>query len=105
MTSLVPHDRAACLPVFVNETRQDGRMGHRTGRPSKGRRDAILAKPPVAFGTILKSNAEALDLSYGDYLVKLAAEALDLPEFAPAPPRDRNNELDLPLQEATARAA
>ena len=28
------------------------------GRPSKGQRDAILAKPAVPFGAILKENSE-----------------------------------------------
>ena len=48
-------------------------MGAQHGRPSKGRRDAILAKPPVEFGAILKQNADAEGLSYGEYLVMLAA--------------------------------
>ena len=79
-------------------------MAHRMGRPSKGERDAILAKPPVAFGAILKKNAEELGMPYGEYLVALAAEALNMPQFAPAPPRDRASELDIP-EEATTRAA
>lgn len=79
-------------------------MARQTGRPSKGERDAILAKPPVAFGAILKQQAEELGFSYGEYLVALAAKALDMPQFAPPPPRDRNAELDFP-KEATTRAA
>lgn len=58
-------------------------MGAQNGRPSKGRRDAILAKPPVEFGAILKQNADAEGLSYGEYLVALAAEALNMPQYAP----------------------
>lgn len=75
-----------------------------TGRPSKGERDAILAKPPVAFGAILKQQADELGFSYGEYMVALAAQALDMPQFAPTPPRDRSAELDFP-KEATTRAA
>ncbi|GGI42872.1 hypothetical protein GCM10010988_41210 [Cnuibacter physcomitrellae] len=79
-------------------------MGHRTGRPNKGERDAILARPPVPFGAILKENADREGLSYGEYLVALAAQALGMPEYAPSQPRDRANELPLP-QEATNQAA
>lgn len=79
-------------------------MAHKMGRPSKGERDAILAKPPLAFGAILKRNAEEQGLAYGEYLVALAAQALDMPQFAPAPARDRGSELDF-SQEATTKAA
>lgn len=79
-------------------------MAHRIGRPSKGERDAILAKPPVAFGAILKQNADDLGLAYGEYLVALAAQALDMPQFAPPLPRDRTSELAIP-EEAATRAA
>lgn len=79
-------------------------MAHQMGRPSKGERDAILAKPPLAFGAILKQRADELGLSYGEYLVALAAQALDMPHFAPPLPRDRTSELDLP-EEAATRAA
>lgn len=59
-------------------------MGAQTGRPSKGERDAILAKPAKDFGKLLKANADALGYdSYGDYLVDLAAEALGMPEYKP----------------------
>ena len=79
-------------------------MGAQHGRPSKGRRDAILAKPPVEFGAILKQNADAEGLSYGEYLVALAAKALDMPQYAPPRPRNRAEELPIP-EEAPTRAA
>ena len=92
--------------IFVNEkapmVRSMARNG--IGRPSKGERDAILAKPPLAFGEILKERAEQHGMSYGDYLVALAAEALQMPQFAPRPPRDRTSELNFP-QEAHSAAA
>ncbi|OAZ41444.1 hypothetical protein A9Z40_01845 [Microbacterium arborescens] len=81
------------------------RMGAQIGRPSKGRRDAILAKPPLEFGAILKSNADAEGLSYGEYLVKLAAERLNMPQYVPARPRNRAEELPINLEEAATRAA
>ena len=64
------------------------------GRPSKGTRDSgILAKPHSDFGKIIRANADAEGLSYGDYLVKLAAERLGLLEYAPVPASDRMNEI------------
>lgn len=72
------------------------------GRPSKGERDAILAKPPIAFGKILKQKAEEQGLHYGDYLVALAAQALDMPQFTPKSERD--NQLDISV-EAPPKAA
>lgn len=74
------------------------------GRPSKGERDAILAKPPVAFGRILKEKADEQGLPYGEYLVALAAQALNMPQYAPASERDSSNQLDIP-KEARKRAA
>lgn len=84
-------------------------MGRSIGRPSKGPRDAIMAKPPLEFGAILKQNADAAGLPYGDYLVMLAAEALNMPQYAPPRPRDRAAELPIPElnapKEASRRAA
>lgn len=70
------------------------------GRPNKGQRDAILAKPPVAFGEILKRNAESQGLTYGEYMVALAAAQLNMPQFSPA--RSSENHLDF-AQEARTR--
>ena len=75
------------------------------GRPSKGLRDAITAKPALPFGVILKENAKKLGYeSYGDYVVALAAQALEMPEYAPAPRRDRAEQLSFP-QEVDRTAA
>ena len=57
------------------------------GRPSKGERDAITAKPSLHFGGVIKRNADELGMSYGDYLVAIAAHALGLPDEAPKPSR------------------
>ena len=64
-------------------------MGAQHGRPSKGRRDAILAKSPVEYGAILQKNADAEGLYYGEYLVMLAADALGLRELGVLSPGDR----------------
>lgn len=72
--------------------------------PSKGERHAILAKPAVPFAEILKENADKQGLSYGDYLVALAAEALEMPQFAPKPRRRREDQLDMPREVDSAAA-
>jgi len=74
------------------------------GRPSKGKRDAILAKPAESFGAILKENAEKQGYTYGDYLLVLAAQALDMPQFAPSPSRNRAEQLPFPKEATTAAA-
>ncbi|GMA42385.1 MULTISPECIES: hypothetical protein [Micrococcales] len=57
----------------------------------------------------MKQNADAAGLSYGEYLVMLAADALGMPQYAPPRPRDRAAELPIPelntAKEATSKAA
>lgn len=55
------------------------------GRPSKGERDQITAKPAKPLGMVIRANADLLHMSYGDYLVHLAAHQLGMPELAPQP--------------------
>lgn len=75
------------------------------GRPSKGPRDAIMAKPADSFGKILRENSQRLGYeSYGDYIVALAAQALGMPEYAPHPHRARPDRLS-PSQEANQTTA
>jgi hypothetical protein len=74
------------------------------GRPSKGERDAILAKPSVPFAVILKANAAKGGYSYGDYLVALAAQALNMPEYTPTPQHNRAETLQFPKEAGTAAA-
>lgn len=63
-------------------------------------RDAIMCKPPVAFGRIIKRQAKAANLTYGDYMVMLAAQALGMTEHAP----QASDQLDFP-KEARLTAA
>jgi len=86
--------------LSVNETSHSVRhmAVNGVGRPSKGVRDQIMAKPAAPFGMILRENAAKLGYSYGDYLVALAAKALDMPQFAPDPPRDRAEQLQFPKE-------
>ena len=77
----------------------------RTVRPveevaGKGGRDTILAKPPLEFGNVLKQRARDADLSYGDFMVLLAARALEMTEHAP----QAADQLDL-VKEAALTAA
>ena len=57
------------------------------GRPSKGERAAITAKPDLVLAEVIRRNATELDMSYGDYLVALAAHALGMSAHAPKPGR------------------
>lgn len=78
------------------------------GRPRKGDRVSIMAKPERPLAEIVQRNATALGMSYGDYLVAIAAHALDMPELAPKPTHPLDaiealsfDELDAPLVPAT----
>lgn len=51
-----------------------------------------MAKPPVAFGEILRRNADSLGMTKGDYVVALLAAQLNMPQFSPAPLTE--NQLD-----------
>lgn len=57
------------------------------GRPSKGERDAITAKPYVPLGEVIRRNAKLLGMTPGDYMVALTAHALGMPDQAPKPGR------------------
>lgn len=47
----------------------------------------MTAKPDLVLGEVIRRNATMLDMSYGDYVVALAAHALGMPEHAPRPGR------------------
>lgn len=55
------------------------------GRPRKGDRVAIAAKPERPLAEVIQRNATLLHMSYGDYIVYLAAMQLRMPEHAPQP--------------------
>lgn len=61
------------------------------GRALKGQdRVQIAAKPNGPLAKVIKANAKALGMSNGDYIVAIAAYALDMSEHAPEP----ENQLD-----------
>jgi hypothetical protein len=97
--------RRHAAPLSFDETNpSDDRSMSKIGRPSKGPRDAVTAKPPLPFGAILRENAKKMGLPYGEYLVLLAAERLDMLEYAPAAARERANAIDFPEEAGTAAA-
>ena len=65
------------------------------GRPSKGERDAFLTKPAVPVGELIRDNAEALGMSFGDYISAIVANHLGMPQYAPQPLHLDQQELPL----------
>jgi len=68
----------------------------RTGRPSKGDRVVVYARPHRVIADRLKSDSEAAGISQSDYVALLLAKALELDEFAPELPHSDGQEV-LPL--------
>lgn len=66
------------------------------GRPSKGARDVFAVRPMQPVGDVIRANADALDMSYSDYISAILANALNMPEHAPTPPHAQD-QLPLPL--------
>ncbi|KAB1636068.1 hypothetical protein [Pseudoclavibacter terrae] len=75
------------------------------GRPSKGERDAIMAKPAMPLAKVIRANAEASGYTNGDYITKLVAEALGMPEYAPKPDKADHGATQLPLETEAHSAA
>lgn len=66
------------------------------GRPSKGDRDAFLTKPARPLGELIREQADAAGMTYGDYIAVILARELGMPEYAPALPRPQREELPIP---------
>lgn len=66
------------------------------GRPSKGDRDAFLTKPARPLGELIREQADAAGMAYGDYIAAILAKELGMPELAPTPPKPQRLELSLP---------
>src|SRR6478672_4885350 len=67
--------RMACMPVKRGP-----------GRPSKGPRDHFAVRPPVPVGAVIRANAKALGMDYGEYIAAVVSTALGMPEYAPKSP-------------------
>lgn len=81
-------------------------MGHshtgaKVGRKSKGDRDAFALRPLRPLGDRIRSNAEALGMSYNDYVIGIMADAVGMPEYAPSR-LESAGQLDLPIERMTA---
>ena len=52
------------------------------GRPSKGERDSFFTRPAAAVGKVIRANADALGMPYGEYISACVAQFLDMTEHA-----------------------
>ncbi|TIH33802.1 hypothetical protein [Subtercola vilae] len=64
-----------------------------------------MAKPALPLAEVIKTNADALGLAYGEYITAIVAESLGMPEYAPRPERDRTNELPIPGETPISKVA
>ena len=76
-------------------------MGAKVGRKSKGDRDAFALRPLRPLGDRIRANADALGMSYNDYVIGIMAEAVGMPEYAPTR-LEAAGQLDLPIERMTA---
>lgn len=70
----------------------------KTGRPSKGERDAFSLRPPQPLGDRIRAAADDKGMSYNDYLMSIVANAMGMPQYAPAP-RTPAEQIRLPFDE------
>ena len=70
----------------------------RIGRPSKGARDVLVTRPALALGEVVRARAEREGYdSISEYIAAVLAVHEGMPELAPRPHLDRNQEvLDIP---------
>ena len=73
----------ACQPCFCISSLQDVTMPAKTGRRSKGDRDAFAIRPMRPVGDRIRENAAALGITYNDYVTGILARAVGMPEYAP----------------------
>lgn len=60
-------------------------MAGKNGRPSKGDRDAFLVRPPRPIGNVIRQRANALGMSYSDFVSSVVARELGMTEHFPQP--------------------
>lgn len=58
----------------------------RPGRAHKGDRDQFISRPPRPVGDEVRKRADELGMSYSDFIAKILAEGLNMPQHAPAVP-------------------
>src|SRR6478752_9369928 len=86
---------------FSNAARNHAHMGAKVGRKSKGDRDAFALGPLRPLGDRIRANADALGMSYNDYVIGIMADAVGMPEYAPTR-LEAAGQLDLPIERMTA---
>jgi len=69
-------------------------MPAKTGRRSKGDRDAFAIRPMRPVGDRIRENAAALGITYNDYVTGILARAVGMPEYAPLEPTAAQLHLD-----------
>jgi hypothetical protein len=84
----------ACQPCFCISSLQDVTMPAKTGRRSKGDRDAFAIRPMRPVGDRIRENAAALGITYNDYVTGILARAVGMPEYAPLEPTAAQLHLD-----------
>lgn len=77
----------------------------RGGRPGRGERDQLLARPPMPVGDAFRDRAEALGISISDYMSALIAREVGLGDMAPMPKGPKQQTAPLELEAATRRSA
>ena len=73
----------ACRPCFCISSHQNVTMPAKTGRRSKGDRDAFAIRPMRPVGDRIRENAAALGITYNDYVTGILARAVGMPEYDP----------------------
>ena len=64
----------------------------------KGNRDAMMTRPPVEVGRIIRARAIRADVPYGDIIAAILSEYVGLSHLCPMPDGgDDQQELELPI--------
>lgn len=64
-------------------------------RASKGDRDSFVTRPPRAVGDEVRLQAAESNMSISDFIARLLAIEVGLPDLAPEPPRRDQEELPM----------
>lgn len=65
------------------------------GRPSKGERDLLVTRPAAPIGQAIRARADASELTISEYIARLLAEHVGLPDLAPAVEPKHDQELPM----------
>ncbi|MFC3690452.1 hypothetical protein [Aquipuribacter hungaricus] len=65
------------------------------GRPNKGDRDLLVTRPARAVGDVVRARADEQGLTISEYIATVLAEVHNMPQHAPRPAREPQEELPL----------